>query len=88
MDLNPSSTPKLPEEESQESPLDLTQYYVTQRLTEHLGYLPLSFIDDVINSVNDLLYKGIDIVENYAEEALGTDADQVRWPLYSSCKDN
>lgn len=35
----------------------------TALLTEHLGYTPLSLIDDVINSVNTIIYHGIDSLE-------------------------
>ncbi|RVX70897.1 hypothetical protein B0A52_06054 [Exophiala mesophila] len=32
-------------------------------LTEHLQYTPLSLIDDIINSVNDLVYQGVGSLE-------------------------
>lgn len=34
-------------------------------LTEHLTYPPLSLIDDVINTINALLYKAVSAIEQY-----------------------
>jgi kinetochore protein Mis12/MTW1 len=34
-------------------------------LTEHLGYAPISLIDDIINAVNDILYKCTAAMENF-----------------------
>lgn len=36
----------------------------TSLLTEHLRYTPLSLIDDIINSINNLVYQGITSLEN------------------------
>ncbi|KAF7503537.1 hypothetical protein GJ744_003649 [Endocarpon pusillum] len=36
----------------------------TALLTEHLQYTPLSLIDDIINSVNNIVYQGISSLEN------------------------
>lgn len=34
-------------------------------MTEHLTYPPLSLIDDVINTINTLLYKAVGAIEQY-----------------------
>ncbi|EMR11048.1 hypothetical protein PNEG_00647 [Pneumocystis murina B123] len=36
-------------------------------LTEHLTYPPLSLIDDVINTINTLLYKAVGAIEQYMQ---------------------
>ncbi|KAL9116213.1 MAG: hypothetical protein Q9227_000584 [Pyrenula ochraceoflavens] len=41
-----------------------TSQAATALLTEHLQYTPLSLIDDIINSVNELVYQGISSLEN------------------------
>ncbi|KAL8641428.1 MAG: hypothetical protein Q9228_001747 [Teloschistes exilis] len=33
-------------------------------LTEHLRYTPLSLIDDIINTVNTIVYRAIEAIEN------------------------
>ncbi|OKL56035.1 hypothetical protein UA08_08712 [Talaromyces atroroseus] len=37
---------------------------VTSLLTEHFSYTPLSLIDDIINSINNLIYQAISSLEN------------------------
>ena len=32
-------------------------------LTEYFGFSPIDFVDDIINTVNDLLYKAMDELE-------------------------
>ncbi|ODV82405.1 Mis12-domain-containing protein [Suhomyces tanzawaensis NRRL Y-17324] len=41
---------------------------VTSLLTEHLGFPPLALIDDIINAVNELLYKCTQAMETYLLE--------------------
>lgn len=43
-------------------------YKVTSLLTEHFGFPPLALIDDVINAVNELLYKCTQAMEVYLRE--------------------
>ncbi|ODQ82504.1 hypothetical protein BABINDRAFT_159080 [Babjeviella inositovora NRRL Y-12698] len=43
-------------------------YRSTTILTEHLGYPPIAVIDDVINAVNELMYKCTQAVETYLHE--------------------
>ncbi|KAH0559575.1 hypothetical protein GP486_003913 [Trichoglossum hirsutum] len=38
-------------------------------LTEHLKYTPLSVIDDIINTVNELIYKSVNYVEQLLQNA-------------------
>ncbi|TPX71907.1 hypothetical protein SpCBS45565_g00966 [Spizellomyces sp. 'palustris'] len=37
-------------------------------VTEQLGWAPVSYVDDIINSMNDLAYKGISSFETWLEE--------------------
>ncbi|CAG8538212.1 3675_t:CDS:2 [Ambispora gerdemannii] len=43
----------------------------TELLTTHFGFVPIAFIDDIINTVNDLIYQAADIFEKYVEDRLG-----------------
>lgn len=45
----------------------------TAILTEHLGYAPISLIDDIINAVNDILYKCTSAMETFLNERYGND---------------
>lgn len=40
-------------------------FKATSILTEHLGYAPLSLVDDVINAVNELMYKCTAALEEF-----------------------
>ncbi|KAG9296616.1 hypothetical protein G9A89_002887 [Geosiphon pyriformis] len=40
-------------------------------MTEHFGFLPLSFIDDVINAVNELIYQVAQSLEIFLEQTTG-----------------
>jgi kinetochore protein Mis12/MTW1 len=42
-----------------------TTYRVNSLLTEHFGFPPLSLIDDVINAVNEIMYKCSQAMEEY-----------------------
>ncbi|KAG0230741.1 hypothetical protein BGW41_002413 [Actinomortierella wolfii] len=44
--------------------------YQQQLLTEHFGYSPLSFVDDVINSINNLIYQASMALQAYAEQEM------------------
>lgn len=44
------------------------EYLVTLLLTEHFGFPPLTLIDDVINAVNDIMYKCTQAMEKYLIE--------------------
>ncbi|KAK6197519.1 Mis12 protein-domain-containing protein [Scheffersomyces amazonensis] len=43
-------------------------YRVTSLLTEHFGFPPLALIDDVINAVNEIMYKCTVGIETYLKE--------------------
>ncbi|KAK9761796.1 hypothetical protein K7432_013046 [Basidiobolus ranarum] len=45
--------------------------HATELVTEHLGFLPLAFVDDVINSVNELIYQATSSLERFVESELG-----------------
>ncbi|AGO12030.1 AaceriADR367Cp [[Ashbya] aceris (nom. inval.)] len=40
----------------------------TSLLTEHLGYPPISLVDDLINSVNEIMYKCTQAMETYLRQ--------------------
>jgi hypothetical protein len=42
-----------------------------ETLVEHFGFTPISFVDDVINSVNDLVYQAIASVEEFVIKEIG-----------------
>jgi kinetochore protein Mis12/MTW1 len=46
----------------------------TAILTEHLGYAPIALIDDIINAVNDILYKCTAAMETFLTERYREDA--------------
>lgn len=48
------------------APTDTT----TELMTEHLQYAPLTFIDDVINSANAILYQAMDAFEAYLRDTI------------------
>src|SRR5688572_23884573 len=39
-------------------------------ITEHFGFLPISFVDDIINSVNELIYMAIAGIDNFVNSEL------------------
>ena len=45
-----------------------TEYRTTALLTEHFGFPPLALVDDVINLVNQIMYKCIQAMETYLNE--------------------
>ena len=50
-----------------------------EAVVEVLGFVPISFVDEVINSVNDVIYRAIDTLESYVAEHLDPDeAEQVK----------
>ncbi|KAJ3154829.1 hypothetical protein HDU86_004529 [Geranomyces michiganensis] len=54
----PHATPRLPSSQSaRNASLEL--------ITEQLGWAPVSYIDDIINALNDLAYKGISSFEQW-----------------------
>lgn len=48
--------------------MSATDYRATALLTEHFGFPPLAIIDDVINAVNDIMYKCTQAMETYLNE--------------------
>lgn len=40
----------------------------TAILTEHFGFAPLVLIDEIINAVNEIMYKGTEAIESYLKE--------------------
>ncbi|GES85928.1 Mis12 domain protein [Rhizophagus clarus] len=39
-------------------------------MTEHFGFLPISFVDDIINSINELIYIAIAGIDNFVNSEL------------------
>lgn len=46
-----------------------------QILTEHLGFTPISLVDDIINCVNDYLYECTESLDKYVSRVYGTGED-------------
>lgn len=48
-------------------------------ITEHFGFLPISFVDDIINSINELIYIAIAGMDNFVNSELKNkeEVDQV-----------
>ncbi|KAK3821353.1 MAG: Mis12 protein-domain-containing protein [Benniella sp.] len=55
-----------------------------QLLTEHFGFSPLSFVDDVINSVNDLIYQASQALQKFVESQM----DKLNTQGYLQLDDN
>ncbi|KAF9436466.1 hypothetical protein BGZ76_003897 [Entomortierella beljakovae] len=53
--------------EQQDSWIKARQIRQQQLLTEHFGFSPLSFVDDVINSVNNMIYQASMALQEYIE---------------------
>ncbi|KAF9396822.1 hypothetical protein BGX21_009390 [Mortierella sp. AD011] len=51
----------------QDSWIKARQIHQQQLLTEHFGFSPLSFVDDVINSVNNMIYQASMALQEYVE---------------------
>lgn len=45
--------------------MNSTDYRITSLLTEHLGFAPLTLIDEVINDVNQIMYNCTDALERF-----------------------
>ncbi|KAI9599549.1 Mis12 protein-domain-containing protein [Syncephalis fuscata] len=50
---------------------ELEQQYKNELLAEHLGFMPLTLVDDVINAINELLYEATTTFQEFAEEHQG-----------------
>ncbi|KAG0279439.1 hypothetical protein BGZ95_001205 [Linnemannia exigua] len=62
----------------QESWIKGRQVYQQQLLTEHFGFSPLSFVDDVINSVNNMIYQASMALQEFVENEMESWAIQNR----------
>ena len=58
--------------------LPLSESATTALLTEHFRYTPLTLLDDVINTVNELVFRAINAIE---EGFAGTTAEQLGFEL-------
>jgi kinetochore protein Mis12/MTW1 len=45
-------------------------------LTEHFGYMPIALIDDIINAVNDILYKCTAAMEDFLSRRYGPQSNR------------
>ncbi len=50
-------------------------------VTEHLGFAPVSFVDDVINAINTLLYRCMNELEQVVESQLGAGDELDKVPI-------
>ncbi|KAF9134272.1 hypothetical protein BGW39_007582 [Mortierella sp. 14UC] len=64
--------------QQQESWVKGRQVYQQQLLTEHFGFSPLSFVDDVINSVNNMIYQASMALQEFVENEMEAWAVQNR----------
>ncbi|KAF8942699.1 hypothetical protein BGZ47_006212 [Haplosporangium gracile] len=64
--------------QQQESWIKSRQVYQQQLLTEHFGFSPLSFVDDVINSVNNMIYQASMALQEFVENEMEAWAVQHR----------
>lgn len=53
-------------------------YRVTALLTEHLGFAPLTLIDEVINSVNHIMYTCTDALEEFLEKRRNNQLEELQ----------
>lgn len=56
--------------QQQEAWIKGRQVYQQQLLTEHFGFSPLSFVDDVINSVNNMIYQASMALQEFVENEM------------------
>ncbi|KAF9154543.1 hypothetical protein BG015_000687 [Linnemannia schmuckeri] len=70
--------------QQQESWIKSRQVYQQQLLTEHFGFSPLSFVDDVINSVNNMIYQASMALQEFVENEMEAWAVQHRDQLPKS----
>ncbi|KAI1321292.1 hypothetical protein EDD11_006628 [Mortierella claussenii] len=74
------TTPSISQQ--QDSWIKARQMHQQQLLTEHFGFSPLSFVDDVINSVNNMIYQASMALQDYVEaqmdELVAINAPSVR----------
>ncbi|KAG0295796.1 hypothetical protein BGZ98_001228 [Dissophora globulifera] len=54
----------------QDSWIKARHQHQQQLLTEHFGFSPLSFVDDVINSVNNMIYQASMALQEYVESQM------------------
>jgi hypothetical protein len=54
-------TPQEPQELVPETNVPFLKHM--ELLTEHFGFNPMDFVDDIINTANDLIYKAMDQLE-------------------------
>ncbi|KAF8927929.1 Mis12 protein-domain-containing protein [Dissophora ornata] len=55
------------DQQQEEAWIKARQIHQQQLLTEHFGFSPLSFVDDVINSVNNMIYQASMALQEYVE---------------------
>ncbi|KAF9947217.1 hypothetical protein BGZ72_010787 [Mortierella alpina] len=66
----PATTAVSAIDRQQESWIKARQIYQQQLLTEHFGFSPLSFVDDVINSVNNMIYQASMALQEFIESEM------------------
>lgn len=58
--------------------MDSVDYRATALLTEHLGFAPLTLVDEVINAVNQIMYNCTDALEAFLIKRRTTQIDLLR----------
>ncbi|KAG0260780.1 hypothetical protein BG011_001619 [Mortierella polycephala] len=67
---SPSTTTTASIARQQEAWIKSRQIHLQQLLTEHFGFAPLSFVDDVINSVNNMIYQASMALQEFIESEM------------------
>ncbi|GEQ72132.1 hypothetical protein JCM33374_g5818 [Metschnikowia sp. JCM 33374] len=58
--------------------MDSSDYRVTALLTEHLGFAPLTLVDEVINAVNKIMYNCTDALEAFLKKRRDAQLERLR----------
>ncbi|KAF9571742.1 hypothetical protein BGW38_008589, partial [Lunasporangiospora selenospora] len=78
--------------QQQEAWTKARQIHQQQLLTEHFGFSPLSFVDDVINAVNHMIYQASmalqEYVENRTRDIIEASDEDGRQDLYRTFAEN
>ncbi|KAM9897702.1 hypothetical protein OXX79_006723, partial [Metschnikowia pulcherrima] len=58
--------------------MNSSDYRVTALLTEHLGFAPLTLVDEVINAVNKIMYNCFDALETFLTKRRDAQLEKLR----------
>jgi kinetochore protein Mis12/MTW1 len=54
-------------ETKKNAPMSATDLEIFETETEFFGFTPISFVDDVVNAINEYIYAAADSLQNYVE---------------------